>query len=137
MCTCVERHRERAGRGAPSRYFRTSASAVVAIWRDTGGERDADERARRQPDALAQRRHRIQHGAGRSRQRAGRRGRQGSGRRSSAAQEPRAIGLPLDGAAEPAVDAEHVEAQARRFVGRSRAPAEQQAGALRRRTRSR
>ena len=51
--------------------------------------------------------------------------------RSPAAEESRAIGFPLDGAAEPPVDAEHVERPRRRLVGAARPPAEQQAGALR------
>ena len=55
----------------------------------------------------------------------------GIGRRPPAAEEPRAIGLPFDGAAEASVDAEHVERPGRRLVGAARAPAEQQAGALR------
>ena len=70
MCTCVKAIENARDAALPSRYLRTSASAVVAIGGDAGGERDAHERAGRQPHAIAQRRHRIEHGAGRARQRA-------------------------------------------------------------------
>ena len=48
----------------------------------------------------------------------------------SAAEEVRAIGLPLDGAAEPSVDAEHVKCPGGVSSGAARPPAEEQAGAL-------
>ena len=52
--------------------------------------------------------------------------------RAAAAEEPRAIGFPLDRSAQPrTVHAEHVEGDERRFVGGPRPAGEQQARALR------
>ena len=130
MCTWVKAIENARAAALASRYFRTSASAVGR----SGATPVAKVTRTNAPGAsrtpLAHRRHRIEHRAGRAGQRAAvERG--GVGRRTPAAEEPRAVGLPLDGAAQPPVDAEHVEGPRRRLVGGARAPAEQQAGALR------
>ena len=125
-----EGHRERARRGAGVAILPHQRQRRRPIGRDAGGEGDPHERTRRQPHPLAQRRHRIEHRAGRARQRAAVE-RDGIGRRAPAAEESRAVGLPFDGAAKPAVDAQHVKGPGRRLVGGARAPAEEQAGALR------
>ena len=125
-----ERHRERARRGAGVAILPDERERRRPVRRHAGGEGHPHERTRHQPEPFAQRRHRIEHRAGRARQRAPvERG--GIGRRTAAAEEPRAVRLPLDGAAEPSVDAEDVKGPGRRLVGGARAPAEQQAGALR------
>ena len=99
MCTWVKAIENARAAALPSRYLRASAERGGAIRRDAGGERHAHEGARRQPHALAQRGDRIEHRAGRAGQRAAVE-RERVGERAAAAEEPRAIGLPLDGAAE-------------------------------------
>ena len=131
MWTCVNAIENARAAALPSRYLRASASAAGAVRRHAGGERHADDGARREPDALAQRADRIEHGAGGARERAAVE-RDRIGRRAAAAEEARAVGFPLDGAAQTrSVDAEHVEADHGDSSARARPPAEQQAGALR------
>ena len=131
MCTWVNAIEKARAAALPSRYLRASASAAARSGATPVANVDADDGARRQPDALAQRADRVEHGAGRARQRAAVE-HDRVGRRAAAADEARPIGLPFDRAAQArAVDAEHVEADERRFVGRARPAAEQQAGALR------
>ena len=95
-----ERHRERARRRAarrdtcapaPAPSSRSAATPVANVTRTNapGASRTRSRSAR----------DRIEHGAGRARQRAAVE-RDRVGRRSSAAEEPRAIGFPLDRAAE-------------------------------------
>ena len=104
MCTCVnaiENAREAALAVAILAHQRSAASRSAAT---PVAKVTRDERAGRQPHPVAQRRDRIEHRAGRPGQRPAVE-RQPVGRRSSAADEARAIGLPFDRAAEPALDA--------------------------------
>ena len=93
-----------------------------AIARDAGGKRHAQNGPRREPDAFPERADRIEHGAGRARERAAvERNRVGG--RAPAAEEARAVRLPFDGAAQArAVNTEDVEAHDR-STRRSRAAA--------------
>ena len=100
MCACVNAIDSARAAALASRYFRTSAERRVAIRRDAGGEGHAHERARRQTHAFAQRRDGIEHRARGARQRAAVE-RHRVDQRSAAAEEACAVGLPLDGAAEP------------------------------------
>ena len=79
----------------------------LAIRGDAGGETEAHRRARDQPDPLAQAEDRIEHDAGRARQRAAvERGRAVGV--PAAAEESRAIGLPFDRPLRPAFEAQDV-----------------------------
>ena len=124
------RHREGARGGAGIAVFPHQRERRRAIGGDAGRERDAHERAGRQPHALAQRCHRIEDGAGRSRQRAALDGDR-VGRRSPATQESRTIGFPLDRTAKPPVHGKDMERPGVGLLGGSRTPAEQQTRALR------
>ena len=131
-----ERHRERARRGAAVAVLAHQRERGGAIGRDAGGERHAHERAGRQAHPIAQRRNRVEHGAGRAGQRAAVE-RQRVGGRTAAAEEARAIGFPFDRAASRPSTPSTWNAQVGASSALARPPAEQQAGALRRRTRSR
>ena len=131
MCTWVNAIEKARAAALPSRYLRASASAV----------------ARSGATPVAKVTRTTAPGASRTRSRSAPIGSStapvvpdsarpsraiGVGGRAPAADEARPIGFPLDGAAEArTVHAEHVEADDRRFVGRARPAAEQQAGALR------
>ena len=126
-----EGHGEGARRGASVAILSRQRHRGGAIRRDAGGKGHADDGAWRQPDALAQRADRVEHCAGRARQRAAIEDDR-SGGRAPAADEARPIRFPFDRTAQArTVHAEHVEADERRFIGRARPAAEQEAGALR------
>ena len=130
MCTWVNAIENAREAAAPSRYFLASASGRGAIVGAAGREGHPHDAARREPHAIAQRGDRVEDGAGGARERAPveREGVRGG---PAAPDEARAVGLPLDRAAEAPLDAEHVERPERRLVRPARPTAEQQAGALR------
>ena len=84
----------------------------------------------REPDALAQADHGVEHDAGRAGERAPVEG-LGIVRRPPSAEKARAIRLPLDGALRAAFQAQDVHGPQRRLVGRARPTAAQQGGSLR------
>ena len=101
----------------------------LAIRGDAGGEREAHRRARDQPDPLAQAEDRIEHDAGRARQRAAvERGRAVGV--AAAADEARAIGLPFDRPLRPAFEAQHVHRPDRRLARVARPPMAEQRRAV-------
>ena len=102
-----QRQRERARRAAGIVVLPRERFGRLAIRRHAGGETEPHGGARRQPDPLAQADDRIEHDAGRARQRASveRRG----VRRAAAAEEAGAIGLPFDGSLRPALEAQRME----------------------------
>ena len=130
MCTCVNAIENARAAALPSRYLRASASAASRSGATPVANVTRTNAPGRQAHAFAQRGNRIEHRAGRARQRAAVERRR-VGRRAAAAEEARAIGLPFDGAAQAPVDAEHVERPDRRLVRAARPPAEEEAGALR------
>ena len=99
MCTCVNAIENARAAALPSRYLRASASAASRSGATPVANATRTNAPGRKADALAQRRNRIEHRAGRAGQRPAVE-RHRVGRRSAAAEEARAIGLPLDGAAE-------------------------------------
>jgi hypothetical protein len=126
-----EGHGEGARSGAPVAILSCQRNRGGAISRDSSGKGHADDGAWRQPDALPERADRVEHCAGGARQRAAIEDDR-SGGRAPAADEASAIGFPFDRTAQARpVHAQHVEADDRRFIGRTRPAAEQEAGALR------
>ncbi len=97
---------------------------------DEGGERDVCRRARRETDAAAQARDRIQHRPDRIGERAAVDHRHRRTDTAAASEKPRAIGLELDGADCLTLDRDHVGREDRRFVIRTRTPYRQHAVAL-------
>ncbi len=91
----AERERERARRGARVAVLLRERLRGVAIGGDAGREREPDGRAGRDPDPLAQTEDRIEHDAGRARERAAVERRRHA-RIAAAAEKLRAVGLPLD-----------------------------------------
>ena len=97
--------------------------------RDAGREREAREAAGRQPDPVAQAQHRIEHGAGRARERPPVERLRVVGL-ASAAQEARAVALPFDGRTQAALDAQHVHRVELGLLRRARTPPAQEGGVL-------
>ena len=93
----------------------------VAVGHDTGRERDAHRAAGPDPDPVAQAHDRVEHRAGRAAERPAVE-RHGVVHVAPAAEEARAVALPLDGALHAALDAQHVDAVERR-VGAAPRPA--------------
>jgi hypothetical protein len=89
-----ECHRQRPGGRAAVAVFADQRPGGLAAVSHASGEGDADERARRQANAIAQHGDRIEHGAGRAGQRAAVE-RDRIGRRAAATDELRAVGFPF------------------------------------------
>ena len=119
-----ERHRQHARSGGAVAILAHQRQRRLAIVLDPGCEGHADERARRHAHALAQRSDRIEHRTRGARERTVERER--VLKRAATADEARTVRLPLDGAAETAIDAQDVIGPYLRLVGRSRTPAEEQ-----------
>ena len=101
----------------------------IAIPCDAGGEREPRGRARRVPDPLPQAEDRIEHDAGRARQRTSVE-RHGIPGIPSAPQKARPIGLPLDGALRATLQAQHMHRPQRLLRRRPQPPMAQQRRAV-------
>ena len=94
--------RRRGPTALASWYWSARARASSRRVGDGGRERDDGRPARREPDPPAQAEDRVEHRAGRPRERRARVERRGVGRRPAAAEEAGAVGLVLDARRRPA-----------------------------------
>ena len=126
------RGRRRRGRGTSAR----SARAVGLVGGDAGRERDAGEPPGREPQPGPEAQDRVEHRAGRPRERAPVHGHRVVGA-APAPEEAHPVGLPLDLRLRRSVDGEDVERDERRVVRRRAAGAAPGAPCSRRSTPSR
>ena len=116
-----ERHRDSARDVALAvTILADQRASRVTVCCHARGECHAHKSARRQADAIAERRDRVEHGARRARQRPAIE-RNRIRRRSAAANELRTIGFPFHRATQPALDAEHVKCPETLLLGGARA----------------
>ena len=129
LCACVKASAKVREAALGSRYFCASASAVSRSGAMPVAKRQTHRRARHQPDPLAQAEDRIEHDAGRARQRAAVERRRVVGV-AAAAEEARAIGLPFDRPLRPALEAQDVHRPHRAARAESRGRRWQSSAAL-------
>ena len=129
LCACVKASANARDGGARVAVFLGERLGRLAIRRDAGGETEPHRCARDQPDPLAEAEDRVEHDAGRARQRASVERRRMVGV-AAAAEESRAIGLPFDRPLRPAFEAQDVHRPHAPAPGIARAPVAEQRGAV-------